>query len=326
MAKDNAKLDVAILGAGPAGMSAAIWCHELGLTAALFEKTREPGGQLLRTYNPIKNYPGVNAKNGCELRDHIANQLVERGIKIVQDNCVEADLNTRSLIFDSGREIRAASIIIATGVRRRRLNIPGEKQLAGRGVLESGANAGDAVTGKKVVIVGGGDAALENALILSGLAKEVTVVHRGPKLRARDEFIAKASKNDKIQFIFNSTVASIMGGEGVEAVQIDSADGQTILDAENILIRIGVVPNSEIFREQLRCDDDGYIEIDRQCRASIENVFAIGDLAHPGSPTIATAVGSGATAAKCVSRFATADNKVSKVLNILEKNGRTKQK
>lgn len=161
-------IDVAIIGGGPAGISAALWCADLGLKAVLFEQENEFGGQLLLTRNAIENYLGVDSPNGRHLRDifvkHSAGANYDRELSAKVES---ADLTNKSLKLSDGREVLANAIIIATGVRRRKLEIPGEDDFIGRGVLDSGIGDRDKVREKRVVIIGGGDAALENSLLLS---------------------------------------------------------------------------------------------------------------------------------------------------------------
>src|SRR5215213_9419450 len=157
--------DVLIIGAGPAGLSAALWCDELGLDTLLLEQGTEMGGQLLSVYNPVGNYLGVRAANGRELRDIFAKQIDAGEFDLWTEVEIEsADLRARRIALRSGEQLQAISIIIATGVRRRRLHVPGEAELTGRGVMESATRDRDLLAGKDVCVIGGGDAAAENAL------------------------------------------------------------------------------------------------------------------------------------------------------------------
>ena len=295
------RVDVAIVGGGPAGISAAIWCVELGLKYVLFEREAEVGGQMLSTHGPVHNYPGLRAGNGRELRDLFLAHAAQSGIEpVTRTGVVEADLSQRTLSLADGTAVRFGNLVIATGVRRQQLGIPGEIEFADRGMLRSGVLARESVKGKKVVIVGGGDAALENALILSKTAERVTVVHRGDHFRARNEFVSAAGEESNISFLFGSRVTEIVGSGTIEAVTIEEtlSSERSRLATDFILVRIGVEPNSELFADQLDTDEQGYIRTDSTCLTSRSGIYAIGDIAHPTSPTIATAVGTGATAAK----------------------------
>jgi thioredoxin reductase (NADPH) len=282
-------------------MSALAWCCELGLDAVLLEKEPELGGQLLHVYNPITNYLGVEALAGREMRDLFTMSLTPLADRIHSAvEIVDADVSDKTLTAADGTTYRARAIVIATGVRRRELGITGEREFRGRGILDSGAKHRNDVAGKRVVIVGGGDAALENALILSERAEKVTVVHRRGELRARDEFVERAHEQRNIEFILNAEIASISGDESLSAVEVREREtrARTLLETDHLLIRIGVTPSTDIFREQLVTDENGYIVIDTDCSTSVSGVFAVGDAADPTAPTIAAAVGQGSIAAK----------------------------
>src|SRR3954467_8381273 len=169
--------DVMIIGGGPAGLSAFLWCHDLGMTSILIEKQSEVGGQLLSIHNPITNYLGRTATNGREMLGHFLSQIEDLQTRaILNTSVVEFDPNKIVATLSNGQTLEARAAILATGVRRRRLGVPGENEFVGRGILESGARDKNSVTGKHVAIIGGGDAALENAMILSGYAEKVFVI------------------------------------------------------------------------------------------------------------------------------------------------------
>ena len=294
--------DVIIIGGGPGGLAAAMWCADLGLNAILLEKESKYGGQLNLINGPITNYPGVETANGCELRNIFIQQADKTPtIKYLFSEVVNIDDTT--VTTADGRRIVGRTIIISTGVRRRKLNIPGETEFAGRGILESGVAAREKVAGKQIVIVGGGDAALENALILGETADKVIVIHRRNSFSARREFLEKASKNTRIEFVTNAIVTSINGSEAVESIEYQNlnANDKTSINADAVLIRIGVTPNSEPFRSTVELDQHGYIITDKSCLTSTPNIFATGDIANPNAPTISGATGEAATAIKAAS-------------------------
>lgn len=294
--------DVVIVGAGPAGLSALLWCADLGLDAAIVEQRPEPGGQLLAIHNPITNYLGLTARNGREMSDRFLDQVA--GLLTDQYIDIPAsaiDVENKIVRLSDGRAIKASAIILATGVRRRRLGIKGETEFEGRGVLESGAKQKASLKNKRVVIVGGGDAALENALIIGEVASHVTVVHRRNSFKARPEFVDAVGRNSKVRSLLNSEITRIAGNEAVECVEVTGSDGEvSMIGADAVLIRIGVEPNSELITSAVRTDGKGYIVVDSQCRTSAAGIFAVGDVAEPLAPTIGTAVGMGATAVKSI--------------------------
>lgn len=296
--------DVIIIGAGPAGLSAARWCDELGLDTLVLEAKEEIGGQLLSVHNPVENYIGVRAQNGREVRDLFAEHIKDSDFDLwTQVEIERVDLKAKRIKLKSGEELQSIAIIIATGLRRRRLGIPGESEFAGRGIIESASRDREQLAGKDVCVIGGGDAAAENALLLAEVCPTVTLVHRGRKLRARREFTEQLHTNHCITVFPESNVRRIIGSDAVEAVEIErgGAIKPFQMAVQGVLIRIGWEPNTEFIRGQVELDDGGYAMVNSQQATSVENVFAIGDVSNPVAPTIAGAVGDGATAAKVIS-------------------------
>ena len=279
----SSQYDVIIIGGGPAGMSAAVWCVDLGLKALVVEQKQELGGQMLRIFAPINNYPGVAAMSGQEMRDKFLESLAYPKFDLRLGAVINSlDLSKRRIKFADGAEVQAEALIIATGVRRRKLSIVGEEQFAGRGILGSGAKEKEVVKDSNVVIVGGGDAALENALILSQYASKVTLVHRRTAFSARPEFVREVVARPNVEIKLSSTVRKFRGRETLSSVEVESKDGSvTVIDASFALVRIGVEPNSYIFRNELKVDGKGYIEISQYCETSRTGIYAIGDVAGP---------------------------------------------
>ncbi len=301
--KSEIGFDVLIIGGGVAGLSTALWCDELGLSALLLEEKNELGGQLLRVHNEIKNYPGREAKNGRELSDAFLEQIGKRDFeRRLEARIAEIDPEKKEVFLADGTSFSARALVIATGIRRRKLNVAGEDEFQQRGIIESGKKNAASVAGKSVLIVGGGDAAFENALILSETAASVTLVHRRKDFRARAEFTEKVKNHPKVKILTETAVQKISGGGRVESVELKNlSNGETEIRAiDVILIRIGVEPNTEQFRGKLKLDENGYIEVNRNCETHMKGVFAVGDVANPYSPTISSAAGMGATAAKVI--------------------------
>ncbi|MBV9926448.1 MAG: FAD-dependent oxidoreductase [Acidobacteria bacterium] len=295
--------DVIIIGAGPAGLSAALWCDELGLDTLVIEQASEVGGQLLRVHNRVENYLGARAANGRELRDLFAAQAEERDFDLWTEAEVESvDLKSRRVRLRSGEELQSIALVIATGVRRRRLGVPGETEFEGRGVLESGQLEHEKVKGEDVLVVGGGDAACENALLLAESCATVTLVHRGRNLGARPEFAERIRSDHRITVFTETTLQSITGGERVESVELLRAGAlkPMRMAVRGVLIRVGVEPNTELFRGQLHTDERGYVVVTGEQETSAEMVFAVGDVSNPLAPTVSGATGAGATAAKVI--------------------------
>lgn len=289
-----------IIGGGAAGISAAIWCADLGMTSLILEREEELYGQLRWINGPIRNYPGVNVRNGAELIELFDRSVAECGVKTVTGISVEfVDCAAKTVRLGDGRVYVGEAIFIATGIRRRTLGVKGESEFKGKGILLSGAGERESVKGKRVVVVGGGDAAAENALLLSEHAERVYLIHRRDTLSARNEFQDRVFSTPNIELVLESEVVKIGGTDRIKWIDIKSRTGEhSRIEAEHFIARVGVTPNSELFTPQLSTDDHGYILVDNLGRTNIGGVYAIGDVANPTSPTIATAVGMGATAAK----------------------------
>lgn len=295
--------DVVIVGGGPAGMSAALWCSELGLSSIMIDKGTSPGGQLHSIHNAIANYPGAYFANGSECIDAFRRSLESHRFNLISNARVET-VNVESVeILVGDQRVKGKALILATGVRRRRLNVIGEDEFRDKGILVSGVAQRRSVKGKHIAVVGGGDAALENALLLSEFAEQVYLIHRGRKFSAREEFVDRVASDPKITLLMGSIVRSINGESQLRSVTVDFDGGSKDIQLDHLIIRIGVDPNSELVRSQLETDKNGYVLVVATCRTSARACFAIGDVASPQSPTIATAVGMGATAAKTIQKI-----------------------
>lgn len=295
--------DAIIIGAGPAGLSAAFWCDELGLDTLVIEQAEQIGGQLHRVYNPVSNYLGVKTRSGQELLELFSRGVDDADFDLWTSAVIDSvDLRAKRVSLRSGEVLQAISIVIATGVRPRMLGIPGEKEFAGKGMIESGTRDRDLFAGQDVCVIGGGDAAVENALLLAEVCATVTLVHRGRKLRARREFAERVQPNNRITVFTESVVTRIIGDAKVEAVEIQRKGGikPFQLAVRGVLIRIGVEPNTDLFREQLAIDEKGYVSVNNEQETNVPMVFAIGDVSNPVAPTISGATGDGATAAKVI--------------------------
>lgn len=295
--------DVLIIGAGPAGISAALWCDELGLDTLVLEQREVTGGQLLSVHGSIENYPGVRANNGREFLERFSEGLSDADVDVWTNvEIAGVDLRLKRVVLKSGEDLQAISLIIATGVRRRELGIPGEKEFAGRGIIESPSRDREVFAGKDVCVIGGGDAAAENALLLAKVCPTVTLVNRRKKLRARPDFVAQLQAEHCITVFPESIVTRILGGVEVEAVEILRRDALQPFQmaVRGVAIRVGVQPNTEMFVGQIQLDDQGYALVTSQQETNVTNVFAIGDVSNPLAPTISGATGAGATAAKVI--------------------------
>lgn len=296
--------DVIIIGGGPSGMSALLWANSLGLKAVLLERNNELGGQMLSMYHRLIDYPGVSNADGRELRDRFAAQLNELKLDY-RLNCEIKSLDLSRLQVDTDHEQFAArAIILATGARKRRLGIPGEARLINRGVSFSATSEHQLFAGREVVVIGGGDSAIENSLILARVCPRVTLIHHSDHFRARPEWLAEAQNTPQITIITGHTLKEIIGEERTSGVLIEDihTGERREINAEGVFIRIGIAPNTEFLKEMIELDESGYISVDRRQRTSLPSIYAVGDVTRPVSLSVATAVGHGAIAAKDIAQ------------------------
>lgn len=284
-------------------MSAAFWCDELGLDTLVLEQSETIGGQLNLVHNPIQNYFGLKTRNGAEFLQRIAEEVSTADFDLWTQVAIETvDLRAKKIALQSGEELKAIAIVIATGVRRRSLDIPGELEFVGKGIIDSATRDRDLFAGKDICVVGGGDAAAENALLLSEVCPTVTLVHRGKRLRARREFQERLQTNHCVTVFTESVLTRIIGNSEVEAVEVLRKEGLKPFQiaVKGVLIRIGVAPNTELFANQLPLDEKRYVVTDGRHETNLPLVFAIGDVSNPLAPTISGAAGAGATVAKVI--------------------------
>jgi len=292
--------DVIIIGGGPGGMSALVWCYSLNLRAVLLERAPELGGQMLQMFHRVTDYPGLIADNGRELRDHFEAHLRELKLEW-RTGCQieELDLRNRQLTCN-GEQLSSRAMIVATGARKRQLGVPGEAELTGRGVSYSATRDHQAFAGREVCVIGGGDSAFENSLILSRVCPRVTLIHRSANFRARPEWIEEVTKHPRISTITHAEVKAIVGHDQVSGVVIeDIRTGQRrTIPTQGVFIRLGIAPNTEEVRGQIELDAHGFIKADQRQRTSLDFVYAVGDVCRPACLSVATAAGQGAIAAK----------------------------
>jgi thioredoxin reductase (NADPH) len=302
MKTDLTEFDVIIVGGGAAGLSAALWCADLGIKSIVLEKNEAPGGQLRWIHTPIRNYPAIEASNGKDFLKRLLDQVAKRATDIQTSSVVAAaDVVERVIVLKNGQRLNAKAIVIATGVRRRKLVVPGEDEFVGKGILETGQIGRELLKGKSVAIVGGGDAAFENADALSRYAETVYLLHRRSTFSARTSFIERVSGDPKIELTTEARVKEFGGSDHLESLEYVDANGNShSLAIDAALIRIGVEPNTEFFRDSLELDSRGYVTVNHLGETSAKLVFAIGDVANPTAPTLASAIGMAATAVKTI--------------------------
>jgi thioredoxin reductase (NADPH) len=289
-----------ILGGGPAGLTAGLYAARDRLKVLLLEKGAV-GGQVLVT-DWIDNYPGFpEGLSGSDLVDKMAAQAARFELETKIGNVVKVELSetVKRLTLDSGEEITAQALIISTGARPNKLSVPGEEEFTGKGVSYCATCDGPFFRDQDIVVVGGGDTAIQEADFLTRFARKVKVVHRRDTLRATKVLQEKALNNERIEFIWNSNVTAIEGGREVERIRLrDNGGRETEIGASGIFILIGTIPNSEIFPlEQLGADEYGFIITDEEMRTRIPGVMAAGDIRCKSVRQVINGAGEAAVAA-----------------------------
>jgi thioredoxin reductase (NADPH) len=291
--------NVIIIGSGPAGFAAALYAGRANLEPLLITGT-EIGGQLTAT-TEIENYPGFKGEGTNELIETMFEQAERFGTERLFDTVTEVDFSEHPYrIKTNEAEFLAKSVIICTGSSPRKLNVPGEKEFIGRGVSYCATCDGFFFQGRSVVIVGGGDSAVEEALFLTRFASEIHLVHRRDRLRANPFLQERILNHEKMKFIWDSVVETIQGdGKSVNAVLLKNVktDEQTIHPTEGVFIFIGHIPNTSVFKGQIELDETGHIITDRRQHTSVPGVFAAGDVQDHIFRQAITSAGTGAAAA-----------------------------
>ncbi len=298
--------NVTIIGSGPAGLTAAIYTARANLNPLLIEGA-QPGG-LLTTTTEVENYPGFHhAIMGPDLMKEMRGQAERFGTEFLTGEVTKVEVAGRPfrLTIEDERVLESKTLIIASGASALKIGVPGETQLMGHGVSTCATCDGFFFRGKELVVVGGGDTAVEEATFLTKFATKVSVIHRRDKLRASKIMQERAFKNDKVVFVWNSVVQEILGNGVVSGVRLRNVEsGQTTdLACAGVFIAIGHKPNTELFKGQLDMDDKGYITTHDGTATNIPGVFAAGDVQDSKYRQAVTAAGSGCMAAIDAERF-----------------------
>ena len=303
--------DVIVVGSGPAGYTAALYTARAQLRPLVFEGSQY-GGALMNTTD-VENYPGfADGIAGPELMDQIRTQAERFGAELVTDDVIGVDLTGETKIVRTHSAAYAArSVIIATGSAYKRLGVPGEERLSGHGVSWCATCDGFFFRNQDIVVVGGGDTAMEEATFLTRFGKSVTIVHRRDSLRASKIMQERAFTNDKINFVWDSEVVEVLGEASVTGVRIRNVktSEEQVLDASGFFVAIGHDPRSDLFRGQVRLDEEGYVLVDApSTHTNVPGVFAAGDVVDHVYRQAVTAAGTGCAAALDAERFLAALN------------------
>jgi len=272
--------NIIIIGSGPAGLTAATYAARAN-QSPLVITGRELGGQIATT-DQVENYPGFpDGVTGPELVELMQKQAIKFGARIEIDYVTEVNLKTHpfQLKTENGNAYEAKSIIVATGASPRKLNVPGEKEFAGRGVSYCATCDGFFFRNKEIAVVGGGDSALQEGLFLTKFASKVHIIHRRDALRAQPILQDRAHHEPKVNFVWNSIVKEIKGNGKMEQLVVENTQthAQSELSAQGIFVYAGHTPNTQLFKGQLEMDEEGYLKVDDRLHTSVPGVFAAGE-------------------------------------------------
>ena len=297
--------NVIIIGSGPAGWSAALYTARANLRPLLITGN-ELGGQIATT-TEVENFPGFEQIQGPELVERMQRQAERFGTEVLVDFVTEVDVNGPPFTVRtaSGKEFKAKGIIAATGATARRMGVPGEERFTGRGVSYCATCDGFFFRNKDVVVVGGGDSALQEALFLTKFAAKVRIVHRRDQLRGGAVLQRRARENPKIEFVWNTVVESVNGQDKVESLSLRNVQtGETSESkTDGVFVYIGHLPNNALFIDKLAMDEEGYLITDKLMRTSVPGIFAAGEIQDHRFKQAATSAGQGVAAAMEVEKY-----------------------
>ena len=297
--------DTAILGAGPAGISAAIYAARAKLNALWLDKQFEQGGQVLNTYE-VDNYPGMPGISGMDLGEAMAGHAAKLGIEPLRENVLSVeDAGTEKIIRTKKHEYRVRTVILACGASHRKLNIPGEEELSGMGVSYCATCDGAFFKNKTAVVVGGGNMAVEDAIFLFRICRKVYLVHRREELRAERILQESLFACENVEIRWNSVAVEIQGAECVTGLKIRDVQDATesVIDTDGVFIAVGILPNTDKFRNLVKLDEAGYIVAGEEGITETPGIFAAGDIRTKMLRQVVTAVADGANAVASVQNY-----------------------
>ena len=299
------KENLIIIGSGPAGLTAALYAARANLNPLVISGN-QVGGQIAIT-SEVENFPGFPTILGPELIEKMRAQAENFGARIEVDEVLEVDfrLGTPFFVKTYGQEYEADAVIITTGASARRLGIPGENELIGRGVSYCATCDGFFFKNKDVLVIGGGDSAVQEGLFLTKYASRVRIVHRRDSLRAGDTLVARAKANEKIQFVWDTVLDKIEGNGKVQAVQAHNLKTGKVeqWETDGVFVFVGHFPNSQLFKGQLAMDEQDFVIVDKYMQTSVPGVFAAGEIMDPIYKQAISSAGQGCQAAISVERY-----------------------
>ena len=299
------KYDIIIIGAGPAGLSAAVYAKRAGFSTLVLDKSPVSGGQVLSTYE-VDNYLGIPGVTGMELGEKFKNHAVSAGAEFVCANVLSVDAEGETKVVHTDKEdYEAAAVIFAVGAHHAKLGVKGEEELTGMGVSYCVTCDGAFFKNRKVAVVGGGDVAIEDAIFLARGCEKVYVIHRRDTFRAAHSLVDKAREMPNIEFVIDTTVTEICGEDMVEKLVLSNVKTkeQTEMEVNGIFIAVGIVPDTELLQGVVQMDEKGYILSDELGNTSVPGIFAAGDCKKKRLRQVITAVADGANAVTGVEEY-----------------------
>ncbi len=297
-------MDVAIIGSGPAGLSAAIYAMRANLSALVIEKEYEGTGQIAESGN-VDNYLGFPGISGYDLGENFRNHALKLGVSFLEQEVTKIEKINAEIFqiwLEDGSSVEAKAVIYAAGASPRRANVPGEKEYAGKGISYCAICDGSFYRGKKVAVLGGGDTALDDALYLADLADQVYIIHRRKEFRGAGASVKKLEEKKNVSFLLGHQVTEILGDQKLTGVLLE--DGSSLL-VDGVFIAYGSLPRTELLKDLLDLDPAGYVKADETGATGLEGFYVAGDVRSKKLRQVVTAVSDGANAATAVAEYLT---------------------
>ncbi len=298
--------DVIIVGSGPAGLAAAIYATRAELSLLVIEKAPLSGGQVINTYE-VDNYPGIPGIGGFELSMKFREHADKLGATFVTGEVTDFSLEEKIKVvtMEDGTEYKAKSVVIATGGAPRHLDVEGEEKLSGRGVSYCATCDGAFFKNRTVAVVGGGDVAIEDAIFLARICKQVYVIHRRDQFRASKSIVSRLLTLDNVTILWDSVVDKINGEDNVESIAVKNLKSEEVNSYEvaGVFIAVGYIPKSEVYQKIVAVDEAGYIIAGENCETNIQGIYAAGDVRTKELRQIITAASDGANAITAVEKY-----------------------
>ncbi len=297
--------DLIIIGSGPAGLTAGIYSKRAGLNALVLEKHFMSGGQVLNTYE-VDNYPGMQGSSGFDMGMKFREHADTLGVRFAEEDVVSLDVKGDiKKVVTNKNEYKTKAIIIASGASHRKLNVPGEEELSGKGVSYCATCDGAFFRDKITAVVGGGDVAVEDAVFLARVCKKVYVIHRRDELRAAKSLQDVMLALDNVEMLWDSTVEEIVGSEKVKELVVENVKTKEkkTLQVDGVFIAVGIIPNSQMYASLVETDQAGYIVAGEDGATNVPGIYVAGDVRTKLLRQIVTAVSDGANAVTAISEY-----------------------